>query len=95
MKLSIERERLLSPLQNLSGILDRNQSTPILGHVLVLAREDYVSCSATDMEVELVVVIEQGAAEPGEITLPGRKLLDICRALPSASRIDISCQGGV
>ncbi|MFH0351133.1 MAG: DNA polymerase III subunit beta [Chromatiales bacterium] len=94
MKLSIERERLLSPLQNLSGILDRNQSTPILGHVLVSAREDSVSCSATDMEVELVVVIEQGAAEPGEITLPGRKLLDICRALPSASRIDISCEGG-
>ena len=94
MKLSIERERLLSPLQNLSGILDRNQSTPILGHVLVSAREDSLSCSATDMEVELVVVIEQGASEPGEITLPGRKLLDICRALPSASRIDVSCQGG-
>ncbi|MGH8546426.1 MAG: DNA polymerase III subunit beta [Gammaproteobacteria bacterium] len=94
MKLSIERERLLSPLQNLSGILDRNQSTPILGHVLVSAREDSVSCSATDMEVELVVVIEQGATEPGEITLPGRKLLDICRALPSGCRIDISWQGG-
>ncbi|MGI0015240.1 MAG: DNA polymerase III subunit beta [Nitrososphaera sp.] len=93
MKLLIERERLLAPLQNLSGILDRNQSTPILGHVLVSAREDSVSCSATDMEVELVVVIEQGASEPGEITLPGRKLLDICRALPSASRIEISCQG--
>ncbi|MGH8490674.1 MAG: DNA polymerase III subunit beta [Gammaproteobacteria bacterium] len=93
MKLFIERERLLSPLQNLSGILDRNQSTPILAHVLVSAHEDYVSCSVTDMEVELVVVIEQGAVEPGEITLPGRKLLDICRALPSASRIDISCLG--
>ena len=94
MKLSIERERLLAPLQSLSGILDRNQSTPILGHVLVSGREDSVSCSATDMEVELVVVIEQGAAEPGEITIPGRKLLDICRALPAASRIDISCLAG-
>lgn len=94
MKLSIERERLLSALQNLSGILDRNQPIPILGHILMSAREDSVSCSATDMEVGLVIVIEQGAAEPGEITLPGRKLLDICRALPPASWIDISCQGG-
>ncbi|MGH8508045.1 MAG: DNA polymerase III subunit beta [Gammaproteobacteria bacterium] len=94
MKLSIERERLLSPLQNLSGILDRNQSAPILGHVLMSGRGDCVSCSATDMEVELVVVIEQGTAEPGEVTVPGRKLLDICRALPPASRIDMSCQGG-
>ncbi|MCI0564250.1 MAG: DNA polymerase III subunit beta, partial [Nitrososphaera sp.] len=94
MKLSLERERLLSPLQILSGILDRNQSTPMLGHVLVSARENSVSCSATDMEVELVVVINQGASDPGEITLPGRKLLDICRALPSGSRLDISCQGG-
>lgn len=94
MKLSIEREKLLSPLQKLSGILDRNQSTPVLGHVLVAALEDSLSCSATDMEVELVVVIEQGAAEPGEITIPGRKLLDICRALPSGSRIDIACQSG-
>ncbi|MCI0560731.1 MAG: DNA polymerase III subunit beta [Nitrososphaera sp.] len=94
MKLSIERERLLSPLQNLSGILERNQSIPILGHVLVSAGEVSVSCLATDMEIELKVVIEQGATEPGEITLPGRKLLDVCRALPSASRIDISCQGG-
>ncbi|MCI0560291.1 MAG: DNA polymerase III subunit beta, partial [Nitrososphaera sp.] len=94
MKLSIERERLLSPLQNLSGILERNQSIPVLGHVLVLAREASISCLATDMEVELVVIIEQGATEPGEITLPGKKLLEICRVLPFASRIDISCQGG-
>ncbi|MCI0559234.1 MAG: DNA polymerase III subunit beta, partial [Nitrososphaera sp.] len=94
MKLLIEREKLLSPLQKLSGILDRNQSRPILGHVLVSAREHSVSCSATDMEVQLVVVIEQGAVEPGEITLPGRKLLDICRALPPASGIEISYQGG-
>ncbi|WP_462211628.1 DNA polymerase III subunit beta, partial [Staphylococcus hominis] len=42
------------------------------------------------LEVELVgrVVLED-AAEPGEITVPARKLMDICKSLPNDVLIDI------
>ena len=39
------------------------------------------------MEVELISTIEQAAKENAEFTLPARKLLDICRALPEGAKI--------
>jgi DNA polymerase-3 subunit beta len=49
-----------------------------------------LSLTGTDLEVELVgrVTLED-AAEPGEITVPARKLMDICKSLPSDALIDI------
>jgi DNA polymerase-3 subunit beta len=46
--------------------------------------------TGTDLEVELVgrVALDE-PAEPGEITVPARKLMDICKTLPSDALIDI------
>jgi DNA polymerase-3 subunit beta len=49
-----------------------------------------LSLTGTDLEVELVgrVTLEE-PAESGEITVPARKLMDICKSLPSDALIDI------
>ena len=39
MQFEIDRERLLGPLQAVIGVLERRQTMPVLGHVLVVARE--------------------------------------------------------
>jgi DNA polymerase-3 subunit beta len=49
--------------------------------------------TATDLEVELVAHMEVEAQSDGEITVSGRKLLDICRALPEGSKISVSLSG--
>jgi DNA polymerase-3 subunit beta len=93
MKLSAGREALLKPLQSVIGVVERRQTMPILANVLLVARNGEVSITATDLEVELVARAEVEVQTPGEVTVPGRKLFDICRALPDNAQIAISLSG--
>lgn len=88
MKLSIQREDLLKPLQLVTGIIEKRQTLPILSNVLLRANDKFLSIVGTDLEVELTINIPlQEPATPGEITVP-RKLVDICRSLPENTAID-------
>jgi len=82
MKLTAEREKLLVPLQAVIGVVERRQTMPILANVLLTLDEGRLSVAATDLEVELVAGTDVAAQQAGAITVPGRKLLDILRALP-------------
>ena len=82
MKLTIQRETLLKPLQQITGVVERRQTLPILGNVLFNAGKKNLKLTATDLEVEVQAQAVVGVDEPGDITLPARKLLDICRTLP-------------
>ena len=93
MKLSAARDELLKPLQAVIGVVERRQTMPILSNVLLVARDGQLSVTATDLEVELVAKTEVNVETGGEITVSGRKLLDICKALPDAADIGISVSG--
>jgi DNA polymerase-3 subunit beta len=93
MKLRAARDVLLKPLQAVIGVVERRQTMPILSNVLLVAREGELLVTATDLEVELVASAEVAVETGGEITVSGRKLLDICKALPDGSDIDISLSG--
>ncbi len=93
MKLRAARDVLLKPLQAVIGVVERRQTMPILSNVLLVAREGELLVTATDLEVELVASAEVTVESGGEITVSGRKLLDICKALPDGSDIDISLSG--
>ena len=93
MKFSAAREALLKPLQAVIGVVERRQTMPILSNVLIVARDGQVSITATDLEVELVAQADVDTQSGGEITVSGRKLLDICRALPDGSEIDVGVNG--
>jgi DNA polymerase-3 subunit beta len=93
MKLSAARDVLLKPLQAVIGVVERRQTMPILSNVLLVAKDNGLAITATDLEVELVAEAEVAVEVGGEITVSGRKLLDICKALPEGSDIDISVSG--
>jgi DNA polymerase III subunit beta len=93
MKFSADREAILSPLQAVIGVVERRQTMPILANVLVTGRDDQLSLTATDLEVELVARTKVTLQQAGEITLPGRKLLDIVRALPEKAVVTVSIEG--
>jgi len=93
MKLSAGREALLKPLQSVIGVVERRQTMPILANVLLVAKSGQVSITATDLEVELVAVAEVNVQNGGEVTVPGRKLFDICRALPENAEVAIALTG--
>ena len=94
MKLSAARDVLLKPLQAVIGVVERRQTMPILSNVLLVAKNGQLAVTATDLEVELVAQTDVDVETGGEITVSGRKLLDICRALPeSFHEVSISMSG--
>jgi DNA polymerase-3 subunit beta len=93
MKLSATRDVLLKPLQAVIGVVERRQTMPILSNVLLVARDGQLAVTATDLEVELVADAAVDVEAGGEITVSGRKLLDICRALPEGAAIGMSVSG--
>lgn len=92
MKFRIDREALLKPLQAVAGVVERRQTLPILSNVLLSVQDKTLSMTATDLEVEMITHSTLDAEEGGEITLPGRKLLDICRALPDRAVIEFHAE---
>ncbi|UVE17822.1 DNA polymerase III subunit beta [Pseudomonas sp. LS44] len=90
MQFTIQREALLKPLQLVAGVVERRQTLPVLSNVLLVVEGQQLSLTGTDLEVELVgrVALEE-PAEQGEITVPARKLMDICKSLPNDALIDI------
>ncbi len=90
MKLKILREDLLNPLQQIIGAVEKRQTMPALSNVLLRAGKESLTLTATDLEIELITRINMMVDETGDITLPARKLLDICKALPAESEITLS-----
>lgn len=93
MKLTVEREKLLAPLQAVIGVVERRQTMPILANVLLAVHEGKLSITATDLEVELVAATEVTVQHPGDITVPGRKFLDILRSLPADVPVSVATEG--
>ena len=93
MKFTIHRENLLKPLQAVQGVVERRQTLPILANFLLTIENGRLSVTATDMELELVASTELPDAEPGEVTVPARKLVDICRSLPADAEIQVEVDG--
>ena len=93
MKFTINREQLLTPLQQLVSVIEKRQTMPILSNVLIQVKEGQLVLTGTDLEIQIVVKLELEEFEIGDITVPARKFLDICRLLPSESEIKIEQQG--
>ena len=89
MQLSITREDLLKPLQQIIGAVERRQTMPALSNLLIRGNDQEISITATDLEVELVASLNMGLDDQGATTIPARKLLDICRSLPEQAKIVI------
>jgi DNA polymerase-3 subunit beta len=88
MQFEISRETLIKPLQLVTGVVERRQTLPVLSNVLLVLEGNQLSMTGTDLEVELIgrVDVESGA-QGGEVTVPARKLMDICKSLPDSASL--------
>lgn len=93
MKFSATREQILGPLQAVIGVVERKQTMPVLANVLLAAKGNRLSVTGTDLEVELVASGEVSVGQPGEITVPGRKLLEIAKSLPDKAAVTVTLDG--
>ena len=90
MKFSIQREDLLTPLQQVIGAVEKRQTMPSLSNVLLRSEDNFLSITATDLEIELVSRVQLMVDKGGNITIPAKKFLDICKSLPAEAKIHIS-----
>lgn len=95
MKFTISRDALLKPLNLVAGVVERRQTLPILSNVLLSLEGNQLALTGTDLEVELIGRVDVlSSAVDGEITVPARKLVDICKSLPDGVDIEFSVEAG-
>ncbi|MDG1292555.1 MAG: DNA polymerase III subunit beta [Pseudomonadales bacterium] len=96
MKFSVNREALLRPLIIVAGAVERRQTMPILSNLLIIVSGNKLVITGTDLEVELsaTIILDDAADKNGDITVPARKLVDICKSLPDSCDISFSLDQG-
>lgn len=82
MELVVRKNDLLRELQFFQGIVERKNTIPILGNVLMEAEGEELRFLATDLEVALRSRCKATVSKGGSLTLPAKKLYEIVKALP-------------
>lgn len=92
MRLKIAKESLLNVLSHVVGAVERRHTLNILSNLKIQVTAEALTVTGSDLEVELVAstqLAEGACLQAGETTVPARKLIDICKSLPSAALIDL------
>lgn len=92
MKILINREELLIPLNAVCSVVERRQNLPILSNILVEQDEGKIRFTASDLEVESCYEHNKQSTDQLKTTIPARKFLDIIKALPDGSDIEIQIE---
>jgi DNA polymerase-3 subunit beta len=87
LKIKTTNEKLLGPLQQVTGIVERRHTLPILSNVLITAAGDHVEFLATDLEVQITSRAALESRAEGSVTVGARKLYDILRSLPEDAEV--------
>lgn len=92
LKIKASNEKLLGPLQQVTGIVERRHTLPILSNVLITAGGGHVDFLATDLEVQITARAELDGNAEGAVTVGARKLYDILRALPEDAEVALEAK---
>ena len=93
VKIKATNQALLGPLQQVTGIVERRHTLPILSNVLILAQGGSVDFIATDLEVQITAKANlEGAPAEGAVTVGARKLYDILRSLPDDAEVALEAK---
>src|SRR5260221_6279583 len=93
MKVTVERAQLLKSLGHVHRVVERRNTIPILGNVLVRAESARLSLKATDLDLEVTETLPAEAATAGSTTVPAHMFYDIVRKLPDGAQILLEGDG--
>jgi DNA polymerase III subunit beta len=89
MKLTIERSALLKSLGHVQNVVERRNTIPILSNVKLEALDGSLSLNATDMDLDIVGIVDAEISAKGATTTPAHTLYDIVRKLPDGSQVSL------
>ena len=82
MKFIVSSTQLLKQLQVLGGVINSNNTLPILDNFLFDLGEGQLKISASDLETTMSTTIDVEADESGAIAVPARLLLETLKTFP-------------
>jgi len=90
MKISIERSALLRAVAQAQSVVERRNTIPILGNVLIEAADGALSLRATDLDIEVVDRTVAEVERPGATTVQAHLLHEIVRKLPDGAQVQLA-----
>ena len=93
MKLSMERSALLRAMSRAQSVVERRNTIPILGNVLIEADGEQVSFRATDLDIEVIDKAPAMIARAGATTVAAHTLHEIARKLPDGATVELNDDG--
>ena len=92
LKIRTTNDKLLGPLQQVTGIVERRHTLPILSNVLLSAHGGTLDFLATDLEVQITSTAALEGNAEGTVTVGARKLYDILRSLPEDAEVSLEAK---
>ncbi len=93
MKVTVERAQLLKSLGHVHRVVERRNTIPILGNVLLRAESTRLSLKATDLDLEVTETLAAESGTGGSTTVPAHMFYDIVRKLPDGAQIVLEGDG--
>ena len=94
MKILIKRDEIKKAVSSVIGVVDKKQTMPILGHILLEGNNKTIRLTATNLEVQISSVAETVDMDSFEsIAVSGRKFYEIIRSLDS-KEVDLTTSKG-
>ncbi len=87
MEFTANKNTLLSELTLVQGVVEKKSTIPILSNILLEAREQHLSITATDLDVTICCGCAASVQTEGTMTISARRLFDIVRLLPEDAEI--------
>ncbi len=89
MKIDVERNDLFKVMSRAKSIVERGTTIPILSNILIEAYDNRVSCRTTDLDIEIVDILQATIEGGGAVTVNANTLYEIVRKLREGSRLNL------
>ena len=82
MKFIVSSSKLLKQLQIVSGVINSNNTLPILDNILFEISENNLMISASDLETTMSTSLEVESNINGSVAIPAKLLLETLKTFP-------------
>ena len=94
MKFEIEAASLVDALKRVKGVVEKRNTIPILSNVAMrVTKENGISLTATDLDIEISLTTPATVEEAGALTVSCDLLLGLTAKLPKKGTVALSCDG--
>lgn len=81
MKLTVSTQDLSDAMRKVNSVVSSRSTIPVLSNVLLVAKDNRLTLTTTDLEVSIATTIDARIERDGETTLPSKKFQQIVSTL--------------